>query len=48
MAVIILVIFGMIASGAIGYFLAYIKNEKENRKSNKKIRNPKSGWYLYC
>lgn len=43
-----LFIMAVVTSGAIGYFLAYIKNEKENKKSNNKIRNPKSGWYAYC
>jgi len=42
-----LVVLGMVTSGAIGYFLAYIKNEKENKKSNNKY-NPKAGWYAYC
>lgn len=37
-------------SGAIGYFLAYTKNERERRKEFEKRskRNPKAGWYAYC
>lgn len=46
--IIILVVLGMVISGAIGYFLAYLKNERELRKKAQKKYNPKSGWYAYC
>lgn len=43
----ILFLISVITSGAIGFFLAYLKYEKkEKEKLNKKRRNPKSGWYL--
>ena len=45
---VILFIMAVVTSGSIGYFFAYIKNEKENKKPNNKIRNPKAGWYAYC
>lgn len=44
---VILSIMAVATSGAIGYFLAYIKNEKELRRNPKKY-NPKSGWYIFC
>lgn len=47
MFLVLLFIMAIVTSGAIGYFLAYLKNEKENKKSNNKY-NPKAGWYAYC
>lgn len=47
LAILFLFIISIITSGAIGFFIAYSKYEKEKEKLNKK-RNPKSGWYLYC
>jgi len=46
--IIILVVFGMIMSGAIGYFLAYLKNEKEELRRKSNAKSGKSGWYAYC
>lgn len=43
-----LFIMAVVTSGAIGYFLAYLKNERELRKKAQKKYNPKSGWYAYC
>lgn len=46
----ILFILAVVTSGAVGYFLAYVKQEKERRKELEKMskRNPKAGWYAYC
>ena len=48
--IIFLFIMAVVTSGAIGFFLAYLKNEKESeelrRKSN--VKSGKSGWYAYC
>lgn len=41
--IILLVILGMITSGAVGYFLAYLKNEKESKGLNNKTGGRKNG-----
>ena len=43
-----LFIMAVVTSGAIGYFLAYLKNERELRKKAQKKYNPKAGWYADC
>jgi len=41
-----LFILAVVLSGAIGYFIAYVQNEKKSRKSKKKY-NGYNGWYAY-
>lgn len=49
MAVLVILFITAIAtSGAIGYFLAYLKNERELGKKSQRKYNPKAGWYAYC
>lgn len=51
LAILFLFIISIITSGAIGFFIAYIKCEKEKEKEKEKLnkkRKLKSGRYLYC
>lgn len=41
-----LFILAVVLSGAIGYFIAYVQNEKKSKKSKKKY-NGYNGWYAY-
>lgn len=44
--VMFLFIMAVVLSGAIGYFIAYVQNEKKSKKSKKKY-NGYNGWYAY-
>lgn len=41
-----LFIMAVVLSGVIGYFIAYVQNEKKSGKSKKKY-NGYNGWYAY-
>lgn len=45
----ILFIMAVVLSGAIGYFIAYLQNEKKTEEDRKKSSkyNGYNGWYAY-
>lgn len=47
--VMFLFIMAIVLSGVIGYFIAYVQNEKKSRKSKKTSSkyNGYNGWYTY-